>query len=276
MKPFIKAIFFLVILLILDFLFRKGIVTFFFPFKLPQNLTMLFLFTLFAVFSWFITKWFCKTDKVSLSDLGISFNTNNRFEFLYGFIIGVVLWGIVSIAQSSLAGFSWNLRPNFSFINLLYGLVFIFIADLGTELFTRGYPLTRFKDSFGAIGAMSIMVFFVGLKSFSFDLEGELLFYTILIPALHTVFFSIIYFKTKRLGGALGVHTGANLVTISIFDLRTEQPGQAIPSGLFQSDVDLETLSLTALQLPYVLMAIAFSIVVYIWWVKSKNTTTIG
>ena len=115
---------------------------------------------------------------------------------------------------------------------------------------------------------MAIMVFIVGLKSISFDLPGELLFYSILIPALHTVFFSIIYFKTKRLGGALGVHTGANLVTISIFDLRIEQPSQAIPSGIFQSDADLETLSLTALQLPYVLMAIAFSIAVYFWWIK--------
>ena len=268
MKPFIKAILFLALLFVLDFLFRKGFIAFLLPFGLPGNLTALFLFTLFAISSWFITKWFCKTDKMSLSDLGISFDNKNRFEFLYGFLIGLGLWAIVSIVQSVVAGFSWVLRPDINLLNILYGLIFIFIADLGTELFTRGYPLTKFKESFGAISAMSIMVFFVGLKSISFDLPGELLFYSILIPVLHTVFFSIIYFKTKRLGGALGVHTGANLVTISIFDLRTEQPNQAIPAGLFQSDVELETLSMAALQLPYVLMAIAFSIVVYFWWIK--------
>jgi len=271
MKPWLKAIFFLALLTLLDFLLRKGFLAFFLPFELPHQLTALFLFTLFAALIWLITKWFCKRDNLSLSNLGISFDTKNRFEFLYGFLIGVGLWAIVSIVQSVAAGFSWIVRPDFNPGNLLYGLIFIFIADLGTELFTRGYPLTRFKDSFGATAAIAIMVFFVGIKSFSFELQGELLFYTILIPALHTVFFSIIYFKTKRLGAAVGVHTGANFVTISIFDLRIEQAGQAIPSGLFQANVELETLSLTALQLPYVLMAIMFSIVVYFWWKKKSK-----
>lgn len=270
MKPFRKGILFLALLTALDFLLRKGLIGFFLPFQLPQNLNVLLLFSLFAALSWFITKWFCRSDQTSLSDLGISFNSKNRFEFLYGFLIGVGLWAIVSIAQSFAAGFSWTLRPDINPWSLLYGLIFIFIADLGTELFTRGYPLTKFKDRFGPHTAMAIMVCFVGLKSFSFDLQGELLFYTLLIPALHTVFFSIIYFKTKRLGGALGIHTGANLVTISIFDLRVTQPGQAIPSGIFEPNAELETLSLSALQLPWMLMAIALSLAVYFWWAKTR------
>jgi len=275
MRPFFKAIFFLVILTILDFLLRKGLVANFIPFQLPRNFTMLFLFTLFAFSSWLITKWFCKKDKMALADLGISFDSKNRFEFLYGFLIGFALWAIVSIVQSYTAGFSWELRTNISIFNILYGLIFIFIADLGTELFTRGYPLKRLEDSFGANAAIMIMVFIVGLKSYSFEAEGELLIYIILIPALHTIFFSIIYFKTKRLGAALGIHTGANFVTISVFDLRIEQPSQAIPSGIFKSNVDLETLSLTALQLPWVFMALIFSVVTYFWWINSKRNTTV-
>lgn len=270
MKPFLKAIFFLAILTVLDFLLRKGLIGFFLPFQLPLGLNILLLFSLFAVCSWLVTKWFAKSDNLTLKDLGISLNPRNRIEFLYGFLIGVGLWGIVSIVQAFTAGFAWELRPDASLYNLLYGLLFIFIADLGTELFTRGYPLTRLKDSVGEMAAIMIMVFIVGLKSYSVEVEGELLFYTILIPALHTVFFSIIYFKTKRLGAALGVHTGANFVTISIFDLRVAQAGQAIPSGIFQSTAELETLSLTAVQLPWVLMAIGFSVAVYVWRTK-KN-----
>ena len=268
MKPFLKAILFLVIIWIFDILFRMGLIANFISFQLPHKLTMLFLFSLFAFFSWLITKWFCKKDEMTLHDLGISLHQKNRLEFVYGFLIGIALWAIVSIVQSYTAGFSWELRDNISLSNLLYGLGFIFIADLGTELFTRGYPLKRLKDSFGANTAILIMVFFVGLKSYSFDASGELLFYIILIPALHTIFFSIIYFKTKRLGASLGIHTGANFISISVFDLRTEQPIQAIPSGIFQSNVDLETLSLTALQLPYVFMALIFSFVTYFWWNK--------
>ena len=266
MKPYLKAIIFLVLLTILDFLFRKGLIAFLLPINLPKNFIALILFLFFASFSVIVTKWFCKTDNITLSDLGISFSGKNRIDFFYGFLIGLILWTLVSILQSLTAGFSWQLRPDANFLNILYGLIFIFIADLGTELYTRGYPLIKFKDSFGSNTAIIVMVLFVGFKSYSFDVNGELLFYTMLIPALHTIFFSIIYFKTKRLGGALGVHTGANLVTISIFDLRVGQEGQLIPQGILQPNKDLEILSLTALQLPYIIFAVAFSIVVYFWW----------
>lgn len=271
MKPFLKAILFLIILTILDFSLRKGLIANFIPFQLPHNVTIIFLFTLFALLSWLITKWFCKTDRVTLHDLGISLISKNRTEFYFGLLIGIVLWAIVSLVQSYVAGFSWELRPNVSFYNIFYGFIFIFIADLGTELFTRGYPLKSFEKSIGANAAIVIMMIFVGLKSYSNQVVGELLIYTILIPVLHTIFFSIIYFKTKRLGAALGIHTGANFITISIFDLRPVQENQAIPSGFFQSNVDLETLSLASLQLPWVFMALIFSIAVYWWWKKDTR-----
>ena len=92
--------------------------------------------------------------------------------------------------------------------------------------------------------------------------------YAIVIPVLHVIFFSIIYFKTRRLGASLGIHTGANFITISIFDLRVEQTGQLIPAGVFQSDTSLENLSVHALQMPWVIMALMFSVIVYCWWKK--------
>ncbi len=277
MKPFVKGILFIMLITLFNFLFRKGLIASFIPFMLPLNLNFLFLFTLFAVFALLVTKWFAKSDEMRLSDLGISFSRRNHLEFFTGFLVGVLLWGIVSISQSLIAGFSWVLRPDLSMLSLIHGLCFIFIADFGTELYTRGYGLTKFEESFGAKFAIIMMVFFVSLKSFSFNLEGSLLFYTILIPALHTVFFSIIYYKTKRLGASLGLHTGANFVTISVFDLRIEEPHQVIPAGVFKSSADLESLSIHALQLPWVLMAIVLSVVVYIWWVKSKTPSpTVG
>ena len=267
-KAFAKATAFLALLTALDFLLRKGFIAFIIPFPVPQNVASFFLYTLFVIGGWLVTKWFCKRDGIGLSDLGISFNASNRLDFLYGFLVGVGVWGIVSLVQAYAAGFSWVIRPDVNLFNIVYGLVFIFIADLGTELYTRGYPLTRLKDSFGANLAIVIMVFFFGVKSYSFEASGELLLYMMLIPALHTIFFSIMYFKTGRLGASVGVHTGANFITISIFDLREAQPGQIIPSGIFQSDTALESLSLTAVQLPWVIAAALFSVVVYYWWVK--------
>ncbi len=273
MKPFGKAIIFLVLLTLLDFLLRKGFIGHFFPFPLPQNFNVMLLFTLFAGCAWIITKQFARSDQMSLDDLGISMSGKNQVEFLVGFLAGSALWGIVALSQSLFAGFSWIIRPEFSAISLIYGLLFIFIADLGTELYTRGYPLSKLEESLGAKVAIVLMVFFEILKSFAFNIGGDLLFYAVLIPALHIVFFSIIYFKTRRLGASLGVHTGANFITISIFDLRVEQPGQAIPAGIFKANTDLETLSIHALQIPWVVMAVLFIVVTYIWWARGFSNS---
>jgi membrane protease YdiL (CAAX protease family) len=268
MKLFPKALSFLAILTALDFLLRKGFIGFLIPIQLPHNILVFILFTAFAYFSILVTRWFCRSDKITLAELGISFDSKNRVEFYFGLLAGILLWGIVSFAQAYAAGFSWELRDNISLHSIFYGLLFIFVADLGTEVFTRGYPLQKISERFGATLSIIIMFFFVGLKSVSLEASGELFMYIILIPALHTIFFSIIYFKTKRLGAALGVHTGANFVTISIFDLRVEQARQAIPSGIFKASADIETLSLTALQLPFVFMALLVSFAVYLWWKK--------
>ena len=268
MKPYIKAFLFLVVVMTLDYLFRKGIVPI--PLPLPQRLSFLILFGLFTLFTLLATKRFAKSDGLTLNDLGISAKSANRRDFLVGCLVGIAIWGLVSIIQSIAAGFDWVLRSDISVYNLIYGFVFIFVADLGTELYARGYPLTKLKESFGANAAIVIMVFFFALISFSFNYEGELLMYVILIPTLHTIFFSIIYFKSGRLGAGVGVHTGANFVTNSIFDLRESQESQAIPSGIFEANVPLDDLSLTALQMPYVVIAILFSIVCYFWWKKSQ------
>ena len=272
MKPYQKAFLFLFIVTIFDYLFRKGIVPL--PLPLPRGASFLILFGLFAFFAWLATKRFAKSDGLTLKDLGITTSAANRRDFIYGTLVGIAIWGLVSIIQSIAAGFDWVLRSDISIYNILYGFVFIFVADLGTELYARGYPLTKLKESFGANAAIVVMVFFFALISFSLRYEGELLMYVMLIPMLHTIFFSIIYFKTGRLGAGVGVHTGANFVTNSIFDLRETQDGQAIPSGIFEANVPLDNLSLTALQMPYVAMAILFSAVCYFWWRKSPEQPT--
>ncbi len=266
MKPYVKAFLFLAVVTVFEYAFRKGIVPI--PIPLPPGYAPLLLFTLFALFAWLATKWFSRSDELKPRDFGISFSKGNQRDFFIGLIVGIGIWAVVSLIQSTSAGFDWVLRTDISMYNILFGLVFIFIADLGTEIYTRGYPLTKLSESFGPIIAIAIMALFTAIRSYSFGLDSEILMYVILIPAIHVVFFSFIYFKTKRLGGALGVHTGANFVTNSIFDLRETHEGQVIPSGIFEANMPLENLSLTALQLPYVIVGVLFSAVCYLWWKK--------
>lgn len=271
MKPFRKAILFLLLLTFLEIFLRKGFIGQLIPISIPPGLGGLLVFTAFAVCAWFITKRFAYSDQMKMGDLGISFSKKNQLEFYMGLIVGVALWGIVALSQSIFAGFSWILRPDFNALTLIHGLFFIFIADLGTELYMRGYPLIKLEEGVGVKAAIGIMVLFELLKGFVFNIGGDLLFYAISIPVLHTIFFSIIYFKTRRLGASLGVHTGANFITISIFDLRIEQSGQVIPAGLFQADTDLENLSIEALQMPWLVMAGVFCFAVFIWWNNTKR-----
>ena len=117
-------------------------------------------------------------------------------------------------------------------------------------------------------GAVLILTIFEVLKSLVFNWGSAFLFYVVIIPVLHVAFFSVIYLATGRLGASLGIHVGANFITISIFDLRIEQPNQAIPAGLFEAQTELEELSMHALQIPWVIMASLFCIVTYVWWIK--------
>lgn len=266
MKPLYKALLFLGILTILDLILRKGLLAFFIPVELPFNGIVLILYLVFAMVALWLSKRFGQSDQMSLESMGISMNTRNRLDFFYGLLVGIVLWGMVSVVQSYTADFSWELRPEVTIESVLYGFLFIFIADLGTELFTRGYPLKILETRFVPYAAIALMVFFVACKSISFEAEVSLLFYMILIPAIHTIFFSLIYLKTRRLGGAVGLHTGANFITISIFDLRDAEPMQVIPSGIFQAHFEVGEPSMHALQLPWVIMAILVSIVAFIWW----------
>lgn len=271
MKAARKAILFVLLLTLLDFLLRQGFIASIFPLPLAPGFGGLLLYSVFALLALGLSHWFSKSEAKRLHDFGISSSFKNRKDFYLGLGLGIILWGIVALSQSWLSGFSWVLRPEVTSLSIVQGLIFIFIADLGTELYTRCYPLSKLNEGFGARAALWIMTLFVALKTYLFNFNGDFLFYTILIPSLHTLFFSIIYFKTKRLGAALGMHTGANFITISIFDLRPTNPDLTIPSGLFEADRSLEELSIYSLQLPWVLMASLFSLVVYWWWTKSKN-----
>lgn len=268
MKPVYKSFLYLIILTVLDFSLRKGALPL--PLPLPKQLSLFLLFFLFAVIALFLTKKFSNSDNLSLTDLGISLAQNNRTDFLKGLGVGIFLWGLVAISQSFTASFSWVFRPEINGYQIAYGLLFVFVADVGTELYYRGYALTQFKNHWGAIAAITFMVLFSGFRSFSFEAEGELLFYMMIIPALHTIFFSLIYFKTKRMGAAIGIHTGANFITNSIFDLRPTQANAAIPEGMLEPTIDITTVSLTSLHGPYVLMAILFSLAIYFWFKPSE------
>lgn len=269
LKP---ALLFLLAVLIADFLFRKGFIMILIPVGLPPGVSALILYALFTFFAWLATKFFTKSEGQRPADLGISFSEANRSQFIYGFLAGIILWGLVVLSQAYFAGFNWIWREDVSVSSVLYGLLFIFIADWGTELFDRGYGLSKLQSGLGSIWAIGILAGFVGLRSISFNADWELLLYGMLIPILHALFFSFIYFKTKRLGASLGLHTGANFVSISIFDLRDSHPNQAIASGLFQADTSLDQLSMHALQLPWVAMAMMVVLATWFWWKGSAKT----
>ena len=131
----------------MDILLRQGYAAFLIPVKLPQQVFTFGCYALFALLALFITFLFSRMDKTSLPELGIVTDKKNRIDFFYGFLIGVFLWTLVSLFQSLWAGFDWQLVTEIDFTALLYILVFIFIADLGTELFTRGYPLAGLKTN---------------------------------------------------------------------------------------------------------------------------------
>ncbi len=259
------AIVFLLLMAGLSWLMRTGGVLMFLP-ALPQPYTLYALYGLFAVAALLITAWFCKRDGLSLRQLGIGVDRNNRRDFVWGLLIAIALWGAMALVMTVTAGIRWQWHPEFLFPNLIIGLVFIFVADLGTEVAYRGYGLTRLSQGIGPWPAILCIAVFVGLQAYSPGRQESMQVYAMLIPALHAVFFALLYLYTGRLGASVGLHTGGNLASISLFDFDGNVPGQLIPAGVFQPGETVMTNSAHAIQLPFVITALLIILALVLLW----------
>lgn len=254
----IKAFSFLAILSVLDMTLRDGVLERLFGDVSSTFLLAFVFYSLFAALALTITVWFCRWDGIRLKTLGIGLDRTNRRDFLCGLVLGVIVWSLVSFTVSASAGFSWEFQLGNALINMWIGLIFIFIADLGTELYVRGYGLTGLKTVFGPYVAIAAISTLVGLRSYSPSVPSETLFYVVLIPTLHAILFSIVYFKTGRLGASVGIHTGGNFATISLFDFGRK-------GGLLHPDIDIQALSIHSIQLPFVAAALLLIVFVCVW-----------
>lgn len=99
---------------------------------------------------------FLKYDQRTFADIGLRFEKASFARFLSGFLIGILIMGLLSLAVVYASGFRMETNANSSMQNFLLGALPLIPLALMEEIAFRGYPLEIVKDKTGV--RVSILV----------------------------------------------------------------------------------------------------------------------
>lgn len=180
--------------------------------------SLLFLFYVAVLMSSFLMLQFI--DRRRLSSVGFPYHGKIWKEILLGFLIGVLMIGIVGGTELAVGALKLNLRSNFSVPLFLrnFGLSFLFFGyfAIGEELLFRGYPFQAFIEGMGSVGAIVLMSVVFGLLHLMNPSASAV---STINTVLAGVWLSIAYLKTRTLYFPFGMHFSWNFVQSFIFSL---------------------------------------------------------
>ena len=156
-----------------------------------------------------------------ISVLGVM-PTKQRFqEFALGVLFLAVMAVINFLWQAAVKEITYEINPDFGFLDLLWGTFWIFRAVLFEELLFRGVLLYILIKHLGIIKACLISSVVFGIYHwFSYEVFGErliLMAYIFLVTGAGGWMFAYAFAKTKSLYAPTGLHMGWNLVTAIVF-----------------------------------------------------------
>ena len=162
-----------------------------------------------AAGSWWLTIWFLRADRMSLSNLGLS-GANNRLAHLgVGFLGGTALTGLWLAIIAVTTGATWHPNPAFRAIPFLGACAFNFFNNVGEELVYRGYAFVRLEDRFGPY----LTVFATSSLFALLHLQAGLPWLSVLAGVFTSgLVFGAIFARWRSVPLALGFHVATNIV----------------------------------------------------------------
>jgi len=168
--------------------------------------------------SWLLLWW--KGDN-PLKALGVHPNRQRLKELLLGMAFMAVIAVINFTWQAYLKQVSYQINPDYQFLDFLRGFYWIVQAVLLEELVFRGVLLYLLIKRIGVVNAcLASSVIFGIYHWFSYDVFGSriiLMLYIFLVTGCGGWMFAFAFAKTKSLFAPIGLHLGWNLVTAIVF-----------------------------------------------------------
>ncbi|WP_223033049.1 CPBP family intramembrane glutamic endopeptidase [Hanstruepera marina] len=182
---------------------NKGVIKAYFPYAAP---------ILLGVATWLLYK----TEKKSLSEIGLNLRLKNLSFLPLGLIIGVVALFAAKYARALYAGESFVLSGSFDYSSILYTLYFILPTVAVEEFLFRGYLFKKtIKLSNVVIANIIFSVMFMLIHVIDDSVmnnKGLMVLFIISIPVGHLLFATALL-KSKTLFFPIGLHLGNNWAT---------------------------------------------------------------
>lgn len=189
--------------LFLSGLINKGAVKAYFPYVSA---------ILLGVATWLLYK----TEKKSISEIGLNFSLRNISFLPLGVFIGAITFLATKYARALYMGESFNITETINYTSILYALYIILPTVAVEEFLFRGYVFKKTIEKSNVIIANIVFsILFMLIHVFdenAMNNKGMIIFLIISIPVGHLLFATALL-KSKTLFFPIGIHLGNNWAT---------------------------------------------------------------
>ncbi|WP_412850874.1 CPBP family intramembrane glutamic endopeptidase [Chryseobacterium sp. PMSZPI] len=167
----------------------------------------LFSVTIAAVFTIIVVIIFIRSDKITLSDIGIRWTKKSIFQFLTGCILGGAMVVIMTLMITNFSPITFEKSSSFdSKAFIIYIPLFFFVA-CREEITFRTYMLWRLKNNVGNIVSLLIVTIIFILEHI---LAGFTLKWAIIGSGLGGILFGFAALRTRNIALPIGLHFAWN------------------------------------------------------------------
>jgi membrane protease YdiL (CAAX protease family) len=180
-------------------------------------------------------------DRTSFRALGLVPTRARVGEFLFGFVLSVVLFAALALFRGATVAAVWTFAGAEAVVGACAGIIIAFLLFFPEELLFRGYAFRRLVKALGVWPAiLTSSVLFGVYHVAGSGMWGIGAFFTFAMPALGGVVLGWAAVRTNGLALPIGLHLGGNWVQASVFSFQSR--GDASTAALW-------TASLTETQL---------------------------
>ena len=153
-----------------------------------------------------VTYLFLKYDKLTFSDLGMTFNADAVFRFIFSLVAGMVFFGCFYLLYLWLTPVEVVSKQNVDVVSIIpLAFLSFLMLSLMEEIAFRGYFLKKLETAIGIRAA-------IYMSSLVFGLYHGFAFGSITGPAVWGLLYGVLVYWSKDLAVPIGFHAGANLI----------------------------------------------------------------
>ena len=153
---------------------------------------------------------FLRVDKKKFSDIGLTFDRSTVAKFIAGFLVGVVIMGLLAMSSLYMSGLKVELKPAGGLMHFLMATMPLIPLAFMEELAFRAYPLETIKSKLGIWPSILITSILFALYHL---VNGWTIERSFLGPAIWGLIFGLAAIYSKGIAMPTGIHYAANLTT---------------------------------------------------------------